>query len=487
MADSVTKQTAYWPSEDAASLSRLIRGRQMSAREAVLATLERIMQIDGRIAAFCTLAPETALAEAGAIDRRVAAGDEVGPLAGVPVAVKDLISTKGLRTTFGSPLYSNNVPNEDDVVVERLRAAGAIVIGKTNTSEFGYGPVGHNGLFPTTRNPWNTNLTPGGSSAGSAAAVAAGMVPLALGSDGGGSIRIPASLTGTVGVKPSWGRVPVYPGCRNEAEPGASGWEALEHIGPITRTVDDAALMLSVLSGPSPKDRHSLPNENIAWHDLGDQHLRGLRIAFSPDLGFASVDPEIAALAEASARTLAESTGAILEFVSPGIGDIQDLFETLVALDTDRQGLLRMAADARYTFSGPLGRLLETIWTADSFTAAILARKRVANIMWRFMERFDLLLTPSVAVAAFSIDSEGPSTIAKRPVAASAWTSFSALANLTGQPAASVPAGFTRAGLPVGLQIMGRHLDDLGVLRAAKALEDIRSWANYWPAITKEH
>ena len=476
-----TLASAYRPTDDAVTLSARIRRREISAREAVVEALDRIDTLDGSLKAFCLLAPEAALAEADAVDRRLALGEAVGPLAGVPVAIKDLISTRGMRTTFGSPLYRDHVPDEDDVVVERLRAAGAVIIGKTNTSEFGYGAVGHNPLFPTTRNPWNLALTPGGSSAGSAAAVAAGMVSLALGSDGGGSIRIPASLTGTVGMKPSWGRVPVYPGCRNESQPGASGWESLEHIGPITRTVADAALALSVLSGPTPRDRHSLPSEGLDWTDLDPAKLRGLRIAFTPDLGFAPVDDEVAAIAGTAAATFAAAFGASLDYEAPPVGDTQSLFETVVALDTDRQGLRRMAAAADYGFSGALSRLLGTEWTADAFTNAILDRKRVSNAMWQFMQRFDLLLTPSAATAAFPIDSEGPSRIAGQSVATSAWTPFSALANLTGQPAISVPAGFTADGRPVGLQIIARHLDDLRVLRAAAGIEQVLPWRDQWP------
>lgn len=469
------------PSPDAATLARLVAARDISAREATAAALARIQVLDPLLFAFCTIAEEQAFAEADAVDRSLDRGEAVGPLAGVPVAIKDLISTRGIRTTFGSPLYAENVPFEDDIVVERLRRAGAIVIGKTNTSEFGYGPVGHNSLFPTTRNPWNTGLTPGGSSAGSAVAVAAGMVPLALGSDGGGSIRIPAALTGIFGIKPSWGRVPVYPGCRDDRAPGASGWESLEHIGPMTRTVADAALAMAALSGPTPKDRHSLPAEAIDWTDLDPAPLRHLRLAFTPDGGFATVDPEVAAIAERAAQAFATDLGCVVERAAPDIGDTQDVFEALVALDTDRAGLRAAAQEQGCVFHGPLARLLAKEWSADDFTAAILGRKRVANALWRFMERFDLFLTPTTAAAAFELDAEGPDRIAGRRVAGSAWTPFSALANLTGQPAATVPAGFTRDGRPVGLQIVGRHLDDMGVLRAAAGFETVRPWRQFWP------
>ena len=458
---------------DLGALAAAIRARRWSAAAVTEAALERIALLDAGLHAFCTLDADGARAQAARIDVRLAAGEDCGPLAGVPVAVKDLICTAGLRTTFGSRLYADHVPEEDDVVVERLRCAGAIVLGKTNTSEFGYGAVGHNPLFPTTRNPWNPVLTPGGSSAGSAAAVAARMVPLALGSDGGGSVRIPASLAGMFGIKPSWGRVPVYPGCRDERHPGISSWESLEHIGPITRTAADAALALSVLAGPTPRDRHSLPAESADWRVPGMESLRGRRIAFSIDMGHAAVDPEVAAAVESAALRLQEALGAVLDRACPAIGDTQAMFETLVALDTDRAGLKELAARRGVVLTGWLASLVERRWTGDEFTAATMERKRIVNTTWRFMEEHDFLLTPTTAAPAFAVDLDGPERIDGRAVAPTAWIAFSALANLTGLPAASVPIGLTADGRPIGLQITGRHLDDRGVLALSAVVESL--------------
>lgn len=463
------------------TLARRIADGEQSARETVEAALARIGALNEALGAFCTLAPDAALARADDIDAQRARGTPQGPLAGVPIAVKDLIATAGIRTTFCSPLYADFTPDEDEVVVQRLRQAGAIVIGKTNASEFGYGPVGHNAVFPPTRNPWNTELTSGGSSAGSAVAVATGMVPIALGSDGGGSIRIPAALTGVFGIKPSWGRVPLWPGCRDERMPGASGWEALEHIGPLTRTVADAALALAVLSGPSPLDRHSLPREPLDWTDLDPSPLRGARIAYGATMG-TPVDPEVAALCEAAARDLAQALGATLSFETPETGPVDPTFAAIVAMETDRVGLRRMGLAHRHSFPPPLAELLDADWSADDFTAAIMGRKRIVNAVARFMSRHDLLLTPTVAAPAFALGIEGPGVIDGRSVARTDWTCFSALANLTGQPAASVPVGLTASGLPVGLQIIGGRLDDIGVLRAAALMETIRPWTQAWPA-----
>jgi aspartyl-tRNA(Asn)/glutamyl-tRNA(Gln) amidotransferase subunit A len=464
---------------DLVGLAAAIRARAHRAEDVLDAALARIAALDGELHAFCTLDADAARAQAAGIDRRLAHGEAIGPLAGVPVAIKDLLSTRGLRTTFGSRLYANHVPDEDDIVVERLRAAGAVVIGKTNTSEFGYGAVGHNPVFPTTRNPWNPALTPGGSSAGSAAAIAARMVPLALGSDGGGSVRIPAALSGVFGIKPSWGRVPVWPGCRDERHPGVSSWELLEHIGPITRSAADAALALSVLAGPSPKDRHSLPAAAGDWTLPEPASLRGMRLAFSIDMGHAAVDPEVRGAVERAVERLRRH-GLAVERAHPAIGDTQAMFETLVALDTDRVGLRRMAEAQGVALTGWLASLVERSWSGDEFSAALLERKRIVNQTWRFMERHEFLLTPTTAAPAFPVDLDGPPAIDGRAVEPTAWIAFSALANLTGLPAASVPIGFTSDGRPIGLQIMGRAFDDRGVL-ALSALVETLCPRERWP------
>ncbi len=464
---------------DAGALAQAVRDRRWRCTEVTAAALRRIDTVDRRLHAFCTLAADAAMAQAESLDARLSAGQEIGALGGVPVAIKDLICTKGLRSTFGSRLYADFVPQEDDVVVERLRQAGAVVMGKTNTSEFGYGAVGHNPLFATTRNPWNTALTPGGSSAGSAVAVAARMVPLALGSDGGGSVRIPASLSGVFGIKPSWGRVPVYPGCRDERYPGVSSWESLEHIGPLTRHAADAALALSVLCGATPRDRFSLPAEFADWRVGRESVPAAPRLALSLDMGHAQVDAEVRAAVEAAATRLGRELSVTVQRRHPEIGDTQAMFETLVALDTDRAGLKAMAREKAVTLTGWLAHLVERDWSGDEFTAALMERKRVVNITWRFFEGADFLLTPTTAAPAFGIDQFGPPHIDGRPVPPTAWIAFSALANLTGLPAASVPIGFTVDGRPIGLQILGRHLDDRGVLGLASLLEQLyprESW-----------
>jgi aspartyl-tRNA(Asn)/glutamyl-tRNA(Gln) amidotransferase subunit A len=297
------------------------------------------------------------------------------------------------------------------------------------------------------------------------------MVPLALGSDGGGSVRIPASLSGVFGIKPSWGRVPVYPGCRDQRYPGISSWESLEHIGPITRHAADAALALSVLCGPTPRDRFSLPAESADWRVPSSETLRGCRIAFSVDMGHAVVDPEVRAAVEAAALRIAEALGTVAQRTYPEIGDTQAMFETLVALDTDRAGLRALARRQGVELTGWLAALVAREWSGDEFSAALMERKRIVNTTWRFFEEVDFLLTPTTAAPAFVVDQPGPATIDGHAVAPTAWIAFSALANLTGLPAASVPIGFTGDGRPIGLQVLGRHLDDRGVLALAAVLE----------------
>jgi aspartyl-tRNA(Asn)/glutamyl-tRNA(Gln) amidotransferase subunit A len=410
------------------------------------------------------------------------AGDAVGPLAGVPVAIKDLVLTRGIRTVSGCWAYADFVPDEDDIVVERLKAAGAIVLGKTNVSELGYSALGGNPVFGETRNPWNLERTSGGSSAGSAAAVAAGIGPFAIGSDGGGSVRIPASFCGLCGFKASFGRVPLYPGCRDERFPGVSSWESIEHIGPISRTVADSALMLSVIAGADDRDRHSRPSADLDWLAATSGDIAGLRVAYSPDWGYAAVDPEVRTIVDQAVDVFARDLGCSIELVHPGFADARGAFRAVVALESDLVGMREMADRLGDRMTPSLRELLQHEWTAEEFTNAVKTRKALANVMWKFMRRFDLLLTPTLAVPAFSIGIFGPERIAGREAGPADWTPFTYPFNLTGQPAATVPAGWTAEGLPVGLQIVGRHLADETVLRASAAFEEAAPWADRWPA-----
>jgi aspartyl-tRNA(Asn)/glutamyl-tRNA(Gln) amidotransferase subunit A len=470
-------------SMDAGDIARAVRTKKLSAVEVVNAALARMESLESEVHAFCTPTPELALEQAQAVDRVVMAGGDPGPLAGVPFGIKDLISAAGIRMSGGAPAYENFIADEDDVAVERMKQAGAIVLGKTNVPEFGYSGVGHNPIFETTRNPWNLAMTPGGSSAGSGAAVVSGMCPIALGSDGGGSVRIPAAHSGVFGMKASMGRVPLYPGCRDELYPGFSGWESLEHIGPLARSVADGALMLSVIAGPDDRDRLSLPAAEFDWNEAPHGGIKGLRVAYSADWGYAPVDPEVREVVGAAVKVFEQELGCVVEEAHPGFTDPFAAFWALVAQETDLVGMRKLVEQHGDRMSRHLVDMIMHPWSAEDFTNANLKRKEVTNKMWRFMRDYDILLTPTLAVPPFPVHIQGPEKIDGRMVSTTQWLAFTFPLNMTGQPAASVPAGFTRDGLPVGLQIVGPHLGDATVLRAAAAFEAARPWRNCTPPI----
>jgi aspartyl-tRNA(Asn)/glutamyl-tRNA(Gln) amidotransferase subunit A len=464
---------AEYAQMSAVEIARRVHAREVSALEVAATAFDALDAAEPRIHAFATVARSQALAAADAVDVRLARGEAVGPLAGAPVAIKDLVMTKGLRTTFGSRLYADYVPEHDDIVVERLCAADAIVIGKSNATEFGFGAHGNNLLFPTTLNPYDLARGPGGSSAGSAAAVAAGVCPLSIGSDGGGSIRIPASLCGLVGVKASMGRVPLWPGCRDETLPGVSGWESIEHVGPITRTVADAALMLSVISGPDRRDRWSLPAGDVDWLGAPKAVLkRGLKALYWPRWRDQPIEPAVSAAVTTAVEAFARTFGVEVETDLPPDIDIGSALPTIIALETDLTGLRRLVAEKGESVSPAVSAFLATSLPLEAATDAMTIRKAWANAVARLMGRYDLILTPTLPVTAFAADREGPAAIAGQPVGPDAWCPFTFPFNLTGQPAASVFVGLVE-GLPVGLQIVGPHLGDALVLSVAAGVESM--------------
>ena len=466
----------------AGELATLVRTKQVSPVEITEAALYRVEQLDPKLHAFVELTAERARSRATELAEQIAHGGDPGPLAGVPLGVKDLIATAGVPTRSGSPAYRDFVPEEDDVCVERAIRAGAVVLGKTTVPEFGYSGAGHNPISATARNPWNTALTPGGSSAGSAVAVSTGMCPVALGSDGGGSIRLPSAFCGIYGFKASMGRVPLYPGCRDDRYPGMSSWESLECIGPITRTVADAALMMSVLAGPDPRDRWSLPAGDVDWATASHGDVAGLKIAFSADYGYLAVDPEVRRVV-ADAVQAFRDLGCAVEEVDPGWSNPHAVFWGLVVADTDLSGMRAMVAKHGRDMSPHLVDLISREWSAQELTDAGRERKALVNHMWRFMTDYDLLITPTVTTPAFPVGTQGPEEVDGKMVPSSAWTGFTFPINMTGQPAASCPAGMTESGLPVGIHIVGRHLADASVLAASAAFEAARPWRHLWPPV----
>ncbi len=459
----------------ATELAALIKKKKLSPVELVSATLDRIEKLNPKLNAYVLVTADQARRDAKAAERAIMKpGAKLGELHGVPFSVKDLVITKAVRTTFGTPLYRDHVPTEDAPMVERMRAAGAILLGKTNTPTFGWIGATHNLLFGPTRNPWSVGHTPGGSSGGASAAVAAGLAPLAIGTDGGGSIRIPASFAGIFGFKPSFGRIPVYP--------ASAAW-SLSHIGPMTRTVADAALMMNATAGPDERDQYSLPADGVNYLTALRGDLKGLRVAYSDSLGFVDVvHSEVRAACSKAAKAFRE-TGCRLEEVNPRWPSPRDCWWQIFA-----GGIAtRMAeyVDRRDEIDPGLMKVIEAT-LSQSPTAYVQAWfDRLA--WWQhpraFFEKYDLLVTPTVACPAFEIGLDNPSDIEGKAIPPYSWTPFTFPFNLTGQPAASVPCGFTRNGLPIGLQIVGRRFDDATVLRAAAAFERIRPWASQRPPL----
>lgn len=463
----------------ALQLAELVRTRQVSPIELVDLFLDRIAALNPKLNAYLTVAADQARSAAGEAERVVMGGGPLPPLHGVPLSIKDLHATKGLRTTFGSYVYREHVPDGDAVAVERLRRAGGIILGKTNTPEFGQSATTENRLGDHGRNPWNPERTSGGSSGGAAAAVAAGLGPLALGSDGGGSIRVPAGFCGVVGFKPTYGRVP--------AHGGLGGMPMFSHLGPITRTVRDAALMLGVMAGFDRRDPNALrqppPDFLGGLVDQPATALRNLRVAWSPDLGYARVEATVRSVAGTAAQLFA-AFGCHLEEASPATGAPFPIFGPIVAVDEYAASghLLQDHADelmryVRATFEHGQGVM------GYEYSQALRGLERFRAQMADFFEGYDLLLCPTNAVPAFPVGRR-PKVIDGHAVD-TLWGPFPFAApfNLTGQPAITVPCGFAPDGLPIGLQIVGRFGDEVAVLRAAAAFEQARPWAEAKPAL----
>lgn len=466
----------YWKS--AVELAGMIRRKEVSPVEVVEAFLQRIENVNPQINAIVTLAEDFARAEASRAEKSIMDGVEIGPLHGVPVTIKDNVFTRGIRTTFGSRMFEQFVPEQDAVLVERLKKAGAIVLGKTNMPECGLIPITDNLVFGPTVNPWDQTRTSGGSSGGAAAGVAAGLSPLASGNDGGGSIRLPAALCGVYGIKPSFGRVPSYP--------TLPGWETMGHEGPITRTVADAALMLSVMAGPDERDRFSLPPADTGYTASLAGAVNDLKVAYSPDLGYAVVDPEVREICTRAAEAFAE-LGCRVEQINPGLPDMRKALQAMVVSETITANENNLEEWREKTYPLYLGfQAVEKNLSSRDIIRIQFQREQLWEKVWPIFEKYDLLLTPASAVAAFKSGAGGPigpDTIDGRAVNQIAWMAFTYPFNLTGQPAASIPCGFTASGLPVGLQIVGRRFDEHTVFRASAAFEKIRPWGHRRPAL----
>jgi len=458
----------------ATELGQKIRSGEISAVETMEAHLAQIEKVNPQVNAIVTLVPELALEQARKADEKLAQGGKLGPLHGLPVAHKDLVPTKGIRTTFGSPIFQDFVPEEDALLVERIRNAGGISLGKTNTPEFGAGSQTFNQVFGVTKNPYDLSKTCGGSSGGAAVSVACRMLPYADGSDLGGSLRSPTNFCNVVGFRPSVGRVPSWP---NEA-----GWNSFAVDGPIARTVEDCALLLSVLAGPDARSPICLPESGAVFQQSLERNLKGIRIAWSADLGGLPVDSRVTETLEAQ-REVFEDLGCIVEEGFPDFSDADEIFKTFRAWYFELK-LASLLPEHRE-------KMKETvIWNIESgmklsgpeLGRAEVKRTALFHRVREFMQNYDFLALPVSQVPPFPLEQEYVSEINGMKMETYLdWMRSCYYITVTGQPAISVPSGFTDDGLPVGLQLVGRPQDDLGVLQLAHAFEKATGFYNKVP------
>ncbi len=463
----------------ALKLRDLIRRKAVSPVEVIKTFLNRIEKINPIINAYCTVVRELAMEAAKKAERGIMKEGKLGPLHGVPVSIKDVTLTAGIRTTFGSKLFENFVPDQDALVVERLKKAGAIILGKTNTPEFAAGGSTFNKVFGVTRNPWNTNFNSGGSSGGTASAIAAGLCPMGEGNDLGGSLRIPASFCGIVGLRPSPGRVPFVP---NEL-----CWDPFNVEGPMARTVSDVALMLDVISGPDDRSPISLPREKKGFlQAVKKPSIRRFRVAWGSNLNLTPVDDEVLEITK-SATKVFRGLGCKIEEEAPDFSGVKEtalLYRGLryVSLYQDK---LDDPEFKRLVNPLVIGNIEEGL----KFSIRDLARaERQRSDLWQrvktFFDRYDLLLTPTVPIPPFPAETVFPTEINGKPMGSYLdWVMLTYAISMTGLPAISVPCGWTKGGLPVGLQIVGRRQGEGNLLKAAAAYEEAAPWADRIPPL----
>ena len=458
----------------AVELKAAIDAKEVSPVEVTLASLDRQSELQEKLNCFATPTPELAIEAAKTAEKKIMAGEDAGLLSGLPLSVKDVLPVKGVQLNLGSRAFADNVAPIDAPPVERIKAQGGSIIGKTTTSELGCKAVGDCPLTGITRNPWNTDKTPGGSSAGAAASVAAGITPFAICTDGGGSVRIPCSLSGLFGIKPQFGRVPMYP---------ASAAPTLAHVGSVARTVRDAALLLSVIAGPDRRDPFSVAEPTPDFLGACEQPVKGMRVAWSPTYGYAKPDTEVVEICEKPAKVF-EDVGCTVETVDDVMGgDPGDMWasEFYAGIGTRLKPVLEANAEILDpVVVDILSSALDQ--TLESYYSNVFKRYDFREKMRAFFDDYDLLLSPTLPVYAFDVGLDVPKGLPDDRNAVS-WVYYTYPFNLTGQPAASIPAGFSSDGLPVGLQIVSRINSETDIFRAAAAFEAAQPWADRIPPI----
>lgn len=461
----------------AAELRAKIRTKELSCVELTEKLIDRIEKINPIINAYCTPTFERARRSAKKTDEAIKKGEKIGLLEGIPASIKDNIITKDIRTTFGSKIYENHIPEEDEVVAKRLKKEGIVLLGKSNTPAFGHKAVTENLIFGTTRNPWNLERTPGGSSGGAAASIASGIGYLAIGSDEGGSVRIPSCFCGIFGLKPSFGRIPKYPSY-------GIMWNTFNHYGPLVRYVEDAALMLDAIAGPHHGDRDSLPKERVSYLEIFNIKPKNLKIGYSTDLGFVrSIEEEVKENVINAAKKFEEFGWDVEEaniklkkpelaynlLITAGLG--YDLKSYVEQEDLEISTSLKKMIQAGVTY------------TANDLKNAQMQRKTLFENIYKFFKVYDILITPTTAVSAFELGKMYPEKIAGKRASPTAWMPFTYPFNMSGHPAASIPSGWTSDGLPIGMQIIGQRFDEATVLQASKAFEEIAPWQDKRPKL----
>ena len=458
----------------AADLAPMIRQKKVSPVELMRAVLARIEASEPKLNAMARLIPEAAMEGAKAAETALMKNQPIGPLHGIPVTIKDLHYVKGVTNEKGSWTQKGFVPDTDAPFVTRLKDAGAIVIGKTTVCEFAWKGVSQSPMTGITSNPWKLGYNTGASSAGAGAASAAGYGPLHQGSDGAGSVRMPAHFSGIFGLKPTFGRIPNWP---------VSGNDNTSHLGPMTRDVRDGALMMSVMSGPHPWDFTSLEAGPADYVGRLNEGIKGKKIAFSPDLGHARVDPEVAALVQSAVKALASDCHANVEQVTPAWGkDGPEIIRVMYPVHACGNAKYLPEFESRMD-PGLVAMIREGLAvTTQQYQGARDRKSAYVSAMAKFMEDWDFLVTPTVSTAAFPAELNMPKHWPHHAWDWIQWAEFSYPFNFSGMPAATVPCGFTKEGLPVGLQIVGRRFDDLGVLQASQAFARVRPWMAKRPA-----